>query len=246
MAQLTTKLIKNALVLLPLTLHFSHVLADETDNWGPNYTPPKTPALHEPSELDKRNDPTMGKVYLGLIGGFGQARSTEKGSTAGAGYVGGVDVGFIQNTTNFTRYSFGLEGLVGNLGFKDDGTTVDASLNYALIFKGTYGYRLGSSLMGEAKAGIGFGSADFESKNDEVTVKNEEAATGMIYVLGYDVIVPMSTNLELLAGFSWTHYSFDLGKVKATLADGSVFVDTPDGNTLINQPKVELGFRYLL
>jgi hypothetical protein len=208
---------------------------------NPNYTPPSTPPLHQPSDLDYQSKYSAPFVGLGLQ--FGQTMPAGDGKP-GLEYAGRFEVGYAAGFQSFSKMETSLEAFYGASSFRLGGDAGgQASLNgmMGLMAKIGYGHSVQKDLFSLWKLGIGGAFADFEVKNEGTTYRSTDTVSGVLFQLGWALSKRMSETTEITGGFDWTHSQFSLGDVKG----GGAVVDL-NRNAVLNNLGIQVGWRLIL
>lgn len=174
------------------------------------------------AELDPELAAASPKNSSGLIIGgglrFGQSY-VAGGSTSKLGTLATVEIGYSARNDSWGRYELGLEIAGGQVAGRldDDGkSNLALALLPATLIKAGYGWSLGSSVFMVAKVGAGIAMADATFKNSTGKFKSTDTMSGSALYGGVDVVVPMTSALDLVAGVSVTHYKFDVDELEHT------------------------------
>jgi hypothetical protein len=183
-------------------------------------------------------------LFLGAGLGFGQARTTEGDSSPGAAFGGQFEVGYQMRRGAFNRFEAGLNFFSATNVFrvaKEAGGKSELPIGLGVVARLGLGHSLGSKFFGVYKLGVGIAQAKYEAEPEGVSV-SADGLTGLVGQLVYTVVMPMSDSFDLTGGFVWSHYQFDVDKVKV----GGVTQDNPRSRVLLNVPQIELGARIRL
>ncbi len=182
--------------------------------------------------------------YLGANVGFGQGRTTESSSSPGTALFTRFEPGYQIGLSSWHRIELSGELLTGSTSFRNSSGNFSGKYNfdiqYGFLAKIGYGYSLGTRLYGIAKVGAGAMVGTLSTQANGETVKSD-ATTGNALFLGWSMIVPVSSAVDLTGGISLTHAQFDVGTLKAGQASYQY-----GRSVLVNNPTIDLGVRLRL
>lgn len=191
-------------------------------------------------EGESSNPANDSGFFVGAGATFGQARTTEDGSSPGTAWFLNVEPGYQVNRGSWNRFEVGAQFLTGGMSVRypdRSGGKVDMKVKYGVLARAGWGYSLGSGTMGVLKVGVGPVAADFEGEANGVKSKADDLS-GLATQVGYEVVMPINNTLDFNAGFDWNHMEFDVNDVKR---NGQT--EKLDRNVVINIPSLALGVR---
>jgi hypothetical protein len=180
-------------------------------------------------------------VFLGAGLGFGQARTTEPGSSPGFTVLGSFEPGYQINRGTWSRVELSGQFMTGRMQFRnktDLGGKTTMGLNFGALAKVGYGYSLGSKMFGIARVGVGPVQATWKGDIGSDTYESSSALNGIATLVAWQIVAPVSDSLDLTGGISFMHMEFDLGKIKS--GGSTINQDRP---VIVNVPQAELGLR---
>lgn len=208
----------------------------------------------KPSQVEhkgKRATPVNDSGWL-LNGGIsvGQAMPTEDGSPELASFVHFLP-GYQQGIGSWGRIEFGVDFFAGQLRLRhadnasNTGGLVQLPIPYGLMPQFGYGYTIGNNMLGVSRVGVGLASARLE-----LGKLQDSSLTGLLGMVGWDFIATVSESFDLIAGWAWTHWQFDVGQLDDSRQVGLKLRSSGkvEYNRVlrVNSNEVKLGFRMRL
>jgi hypothetical protein len=228
------------LILLSLMSLSGNALAEDAKK--DDKMPPGVPegAITTYPDLEYGSKGNASGVFLDLGLGFGQVKSTEPSSTPGIATLFHIEPGYVMSRGSWSRVEASLQLLSGSLTINNDddrGGDGTFSIGLGAIAKFGMGYSLGKKLFGVWKVGVGPVMANAKFKTDGVT-GTKDGLNGILYQVGYGLVMPMSDALDATGGFTWSQVQFNVDEVDV---DGTSY--DLDQNFVLNIPQLELGIR---
>lgn len=183
-------------------------------------------------------------LFLGAGVGFGQGRSSEDGSTPGLAVFGHVEPGFQFNRGDWGRLEVSADVFAGSSVFRtadDNLGKVTSTVPFGVMVKGGYGYSLGQHATGLLEVGVGPTMAKIKVERPDFTAETS-AISGLAYMIGYKVVLPLNSFLDGTIGISWTQMQFDVSNLTTTGGNALAINRT----ILDDIPAAELGLRIRL
>ena len=174
---------------------------------GDMLTPDEVP--HQGISANPSNESGL---FLGAGASVGQGRSTESGSSPGLAYFGHVEPGYQFNRGDWGRLEASVDVSAGTAAFRtadDKLGKVTTTVPLEVMFKGGYGYSLGQHAVGLVEVGVGPALAKWKIEPNGKSLTSD-TVTGLAYMIGYKVVVPMSSFLDATVGISWSQMQFDV------------------------------------
>lgn len=202
-------------------------------------TPDEVPLETPNSTPNNQNGP-----FLGAGLSLGQARTTEADSSPSVATFYRIEPGYQIGTNSWNRIEISADILTGSLGFRQSHGNLSGkhqlNLDIGFLAKFGYGYSLGNKMFAVAKFGAGALTGNLTATANSQTVKSD-SITGTALLLGWNMVVPISTSLDFNGGLSLLHTQFDIGSLKS----GPAVYDY--GRSLVlNIPSIDLGLRFRL
>ncbi len=181
-------------------------------------------------------------LFLGVRGIFGQGRSTGGGGP-GVGYFLALEPGYQVKQDSWNRIEVSTALLVGRVSYREADSTLNggvgtAKIDFGALINGAWGYSLGGAAFGLFKAGVGPIMTSYSLKTDDVGTYKADDLSGLAWQLAYDVVVPATSQLDVVGGIALVQLQLDPGSLRNGTASFKY------GRTLhINMPSANIGIR---
>ena len=190
--------------------------------------------LKKAREVPKMEKNSQGGGFIGTGIGFGQSYSADPGSNPGISFLAHLQPGVIVQNNSWDRFEISLDMFFGSLNVGGD--TRYAVPVFGLTPKFGYGYSLGTGMFGVLSVFGGGAMGNLDGKVLDSTLKSD-SVLGIVYGIGYDVVIEVNNHFEFLAGLGIAHYQYNFSGVKLN----NVKTDSVTAN--LNVPQLNIGVR---
>ncbi|MBP6219196.1 MAG: hypothetical protein KA436_11470 [Oligoflexales bacterium] len=228
-------------VFLLLIISFQQLGAESistADSGASSYSPPSSPELYDTEVplTEEKAVPVKSGGHADLDFSLGKSSGAGGGPASDASYGLGLGVGYLKHSANFSFADFGIKLTTGYLGSE----LADVPVRIGLLGYFAHGYAISKGLYGMWSIEAGLSRVGYK-ENSSTSIKSKDDVVAFVWGLGYDLLTPMTKQLQFVGGLHFQQHSF---RVKELEKDG---VTVPGSKSVtLNNPHFKLGLRLAL